>query len=126
MANPPMEKVGYFITHPNVVVSQDVPVTQRPLSELGGATLLRRRLYLAWNLLGLVDILFVVVTAARFGIVNPDSMKRLFVLPLSLLPPSWCHSLSPVISFSFPGCVIHFASLHRSMPMRDLDRVRKS
>ena len=37
MADPQMEKVGYFITHPNVIVSKDVPVTQWPLSELGRA-----------------------------------------------------------------------------------------
>ena len=32
-----MEKIGYFITHPDVVVSQDVPVTRWPLSGLGRA-----------------------------------------------------------------------------------------
>ena len=37
MADPQMEKVGYFIARPNVIVSKDVPVTQWPLSELGRA-----------------------------------------------------------------------------------------
>jgi hypothetical protein len=50
------------------------------------ATLQHRRLYLVWNALGLADILFVVGTAARLAIVDPDSMKTLLVLPLSLLP----------------------------------------
>jgi hypothetical protein len=45
-----------------------------------------RRIILLWNLLGLVDILFVVITAARLGLANPDSMLALTRLPLSLLP----------------------------------------
>ena len=45
----------------------------------------RRRLYLAWNVLGLFDILGVVVTAARLGLSEPGSMRALAQLPLSLL-----------------------------------------
>jgi hypothetical protein len=45
-----------------------------------------RRAYLAWNVFGLADILFVVVTAARLFFANPDSMRALLHLPLSLLP----------------------------------------
>ncbi len=42
--------------------------------------------YFAWNLAGLVDIVMVVVTAARLGLAEPGSMRALTVLPLSLLP----------------------------------------
>ena len=45
-----------------------------------------RRFYSAWNLVGLVDILFVVVTATRVGIADPAALQPLLELPLSLLP----------------------------------------
>ncbi len=41
---------------------------------------------LTWNLLGFIDIVYVVVTAARLLFANPDSMSALLRLPLSLLP----------------------------------------
>lgn len=40
----------------------------------------------AWNVIGLGDILFVVATAGRLAFVDPESMQALLRLPLSLLP----------------------------------------
>lgn len=39
-----------------------------------------------WNLLGFVDLLLVVGTAARLALADPGSMQALLRLPLSLLP----------------------------------------
>lgn len=50
-------------------------------------------MYLIWNFIGLIDILFVVSTAARLGLANPDPMNALLHLPLCLLP-TW---LVPII-----------------------------
>jgi hypothetical protein len=46
----------------------------------------RRAAYLAWSVFGLVDLLFVVLTAGRLGLEDPASMAELLELPLSLLP----------------------------------------
>src|SRR5437868_4690458 len=43
-------------------------------------------LLLFWKNLGFTDILFVVSTAARLGLADPQSMKALTRLPLALLP----------------------------------------
>ena len=58
------------------------------LLHLGGppATVRRLRAYVFWNVLGLLDILFVVATAARLAFAAPASMEALLRLPLSLLP----------------------------------------
>ncbi len=47
---------------------------------------LTQRLAGFWNLVALVDILFVVSTAARLGMSEPGSIAPLLRLPLSLLP----------------------------------------
>ena len=49
----------------------------------------KRRLalaFLVWNIAGFADILFVVSTAARLGLAEPQSMKALTEFPLALLP----------------------------------------
>jgi hypothetical protein len=45
----------------------------------------KRAVLLAWNTLGFIDILFVVVTAARVGWRDPNAMAALLRLPLNLL-----------------------------------------
>lgn len=45
-----------------------------------------KTLLLTWNTIGLVDIIFVVFSALRFGLTDWQSMHALRELPLSLLP----------------------------------------
>ncbi len=51
---------------------------------------------LIWNVVGLLDIFFAIVTAGRLGMADPGSMKVLTKLPLSLLPTF----LVPIIIFT--------------------------
>ena len=46
----------------------------------------RRGVVLAWNVLAFLDILYVVSTAARIFLVEPDALTPLTRFPLSLLP----------------------------------------
>jgi hypothetical protein len=41
---------------------------------------------LAWNLLGILDLLYVVGTATRIARVSPESMQALLAFPLGLVP----------------------------------------
>ena len=45
-----------------------------------------RRAYLAWNVIGLFDILAVVIGAARIAMSDPSAMVALFRLPLAVIP----------------------------------------
>jgi hypothetical protein len=45
-----------------------------------------KTLLLVWNTIGLIDIIFVVFSALRFGLKDWQSMQALRELPLSLLP----------------------------------------
>jgi hypothetical protein len=45
-----------------------------------------RSLLMMWNTLGMVDIVFVVLTAARLALAEPESMAALLRFPLNLVP----------------------------------------
>jgi len=65
----------------------DIIVAPLALGLLGVAGELEPRRWFVglWNTLGLIDILFVVATASRLAIADPESMNALLHLPLSLL-----------------------------------------
>jgi hypothetical protein len=65
----------------DIIVATGAIVILASWSEFGS----RRPVLLVWNVYGLVDILFVVGTAAAEGRANPASMAPLLRMPLSLL-----------------------------------------
>ena len=64
-----------------IVATMAVPVALAPLAD--GS---RRRMMTIWNIVGLIDILFVVATALRINFTDPVQLRVLTILPLSLLP----------------------------------------
>ena len=65
----------------NIVAAGALLICVLPLGETT-----RLRAIRLWNVVGLIDILLVVVTAARLGLQAPDQLRALTYLPLSLLP----------------------------------------
>jgi len=65
----------------------DIVVAVLALAVLGATgTRFAKTLLLTWNTLGLIDIIFVVLSALGFGLNDWQSMHALRELPLSLLP----------------------------------------
>ncbi len=64
-----------------LVAALALPLVFAPINEAK-----RMRAFTIWNVVGLMDILLVVLTAARINLADPFQMRALTVLPLSLLP----------------------------------------
>lgn len=64
-----------------VIATFALPVALAPLEDSS-----RLRAINIWNVAGLADILFVVITAIRINLADPAEMQALTHLPLSLLP----------------------------------------
>ena len=64
-----------------VVATLALAIVLIPLTEAALVRAVR-----VWNIVGLVDISLVVITAARLNLANPLQMRALTYLPLSLLP----------------------------------------
>lgn len=41
---------------------------------------------IGWNLLGLADLLFVIITASRTALADPDALRGLFAFPTGVIP----------------------------------------
>ena len=64
-----------------VVATMAIPVALAPLADDA-----QRRTVAIWNVFGLVDILLVIVSAARINLTTPAELRAFTHLPLSLLP----------------------------------------
>jgi hypothetical protein len=64
-----------------IVAALALPLVFAPLEEE-----VRLRAQRIWNVIGLLDILFVVATAIRLNVADPAQLHALTRLPLSLLP----------------------------------------
>lgn len=90
-----------------IVAAMALPVAFAPLEP---AT--RRRVTRIWNVVGLLDILFVVATAVRLNLADPAQLRALTQLPLSLLPTF----LVPLIIASH---IVIFVRLARDQSVAD-------
>jgi hypothetical protein len=70
------------------------------------------RLIAAWNVIGLVDILLVVATAAGLAFANRESMSALTRLPLSFLPTM----IVPLIISSHVAIIARLARKPEALP----------
>jgi hypothetical protein len=82
--------------------------TARPTSRGGWLA------YSVWNVAGFVDIMFVVLTAARLGLEDPTSLEALFRLPLALLP-AW---LVPLVIATHVLLAVRLARQRPVAPVR--------
>ena len=64
-----------------VIATFALPVALAPLEHS-----VRLRAIVIWNVVGLIDILMVIVTATRINLTTPGELRALTHLPLSLLP----------------------------------------
>ena len=64
-----------------IVAALALPLALAPLADTT-----RQRAMRIWNIIGLVDIVLVVLTATRLNLADPTQMHALTYLPLSLLP----------------------------------------
>ena len=64
-----------------VVATMALPVALAPLDDAARCRAIR-----IWNIVGLVDIIMVIITAMRINLSTPGQLRPLTHLPLSLLP----------------------------------------
>lgn len=89
-----------------IIATMALPVVFAPIEPS-----VRSRAIVIWNVVGLVDMLLVIVTATRINLTDPAQLRPLTHLPLSLLPTF----LVPLILATH---VIIFARLARERPVK--------